>query len=132
MALTAELSQKGITPKRIHTVANVKLDKVREAFAITRVELQTEADIPGIVEELARITGGSLRFAGNQIIFTLPGGPNAAPQAEQSAPAAALPQAIPQRGDRDDDDLSGLASGEASLSSNISSRRPESLLDAPQ
>jgi osmotically inducible protein OsmC len=46
MALTAELSQKGITPKRIHTVANVKLDKVREAFAITRVELQTEADIP--------------------------------------------------------------------------------------
>jgi osmotically inducible protein OsmC len=48
MALTAELSQKGITPKRIHTVANVKLDKVGETFAITRVELQTEADIPGI------------------------------------------------------------------------------------
>ena len=48
MALTVELSQKGITPKRIHTVANVKLDKVGDAFAITRVELQTEADIPGI------------------------------------------------------------------------------------
>jgi lipoyl-dependent peroxiredoxin len=46
MALTAELSQKGITPKRIHTVANVKLDKLGEGFAITRVELQT--DIPGI------------------------------------------------------------------------------------
>jgi osmotically inducible protein OsmC len=48
MALTAELSQKGITPKRIHTVANVKLDKVGEAFAITHVELHSEADIPGI------------------------------------------------------------------------------------
>jgi hypothetical protein len=42
------------------------------------------------VEELARATGGSLRFAGNQIILTLPRGANAAPQAEQSAPAAAL------------------------------------------
>jgi osmotically inducible protein OsmC len=48
MALAAELSQKGITPKRIHTVANVKLDKVGEAFAIARVELQTEADIAGV------------------------------------------------------------------------------------
>ena len=41
------------------------------------------------VEELARATGGSLRFAGNQVILTLPRGANAAPQAEQSAPAAA-------------------------------------------
>jgi len=48
MALTAQLSKAGITPNRIHTVANVRLDKVGEAFAITRVELQTEADIPGI------------------------------------------------------------------------------------
>ena len=36
------------------------------------------------VEGLARITGGSLRFAGNQIILTLPGGGNTAPQTEQS------------------------------------------------
>jgi lipoyl-dependent peroxiredoxin len=48
MALTAQLSQGGITPNRIHTVANVKLDKIGEAFAITRIELETEADIPGI------------------------------------------------------------------------------------
>jgi lipoyl-dependent peroxiredoxin len=48
MALTAQLSQAGIAPNRIHTVANVKLDKVGEAFAITRIELQTESDIPGI------------------------------------------------------------------------------------
>lgn len=43
------------------------------------------------VEGLARITGGSLRFAGNQIILTLPGGANAAPQAEQSVPAFSRP-----------------------------------------
>jgi hypothetical protein len=38
------------------------------------------------VEGLARITGGSLRFAGNQIILTLPSGGNTQ-QTEQSAPA---------------------------------------------
>ena|SRR5690349_2010687 len=48
MALTAQLSRKGITPKRIHTIANVKLDKVGDAFTITRIDLQTEAEIPGI------------------------------------------------------------------------------------
>src|SRR5215469_1579156 len=48
MALTAQLSQAGIAPNRVHTIANVTLDKVGESFAITRVELRTEADIPGI------------------------------------------------------------------------------------
>jgi hypothetical protein len=42
------------------------------------------------VEGLARITNGSLRFEGNQIIVTLPGGADAAPQTERFAPAAAL------------------------------------------
>jgi hypothetical protein len=40
------------------------------------------------VEGLARITGGSLRFAGNQITLTLPSGGNPAPQTEQAAPAS--------------------------------------------
>ena len=48
MALTAQLSQKGITPGRIHTFAGVKLDKIGEGFAITSIELQTEAEIPSI------------------------------------------------------------------------------------
>jgi hypothetical protein len=39
------------------------------------------------VDELARITGGSLRFVGNQIILTLPGSGKASSQAIQSAPA---------------------------------------------
>src|SRR5499427_8548736 len=48
MALTAQLSKKGITPTRIHTIAGVKLDKVGDAFAITRIELQTDAEISGV------------------------------------------------------------------------------------
>ena len=48
MALTAALSRAGIRPTHIHTVARVKLDKVGEAFTITQIDLETEADIPGI------------------------------------------------------------------------------------
>ena len=48
MALTAGLSRAGITPKRIHTEARVKLEKVGEAFTITQIELETEAEIPGV------------------------------------------------------------------------------------
>ena len=48
MALTAQLSRKGITPTRIRTSAKVNLEKVGEAFAITKIELDTEAQIPGI------------------------------------------------------------------------------------
>ena len=39
------------------------------------------------VEGLARIAGGSLRFAENQIILTLPSGGNTERQTKQSAPA---------------------------------------------
>lgn len=48
MALTAQLSRAGIKPTRIHTAAKVKLDKVGDAFAITDIHLETEAEIPGI------------------------------------------------------------------------------------
>ncbi len=48
MALTAQLSRAGLTPTRIHTGATVKLEKVGEGFSITRIELETEAEIQGI------------------------------------------------------------------------------------
>ena len=51
MALTAQLSRQRITATRIHTEARVKLEKVGEAFAITQIELETEAEIPGIDDE---------------------------------------------------------------------------------
>ena len=48
MALTAQLSRTRFTPTRIHTEARVKLEKVAEAFSITQIELETEAEIPDI------------------------------------------------------------------------------------
>ena len=48
MALTAALSRAGIKPTRIHTTARVKLEKVGEAFSITQIDLETEAEIPGV------------------------------------------------------------------------------------
>lgn len=48
MALTAALSRAGIKPTRIHTEARVTLDKIGDAFSITKIELTTEAEIPGI------------------------------------------------------------------------------------
>jgi lipoyl-dependent peroxiredoxin len=50
MAVTMQLSRKKITPRRIRTIANVELDKVGDGFAMTRIELQMEADVPGIDE----------------------------------------------------------------------------------
>jgi len=48
MALTAQLSRAGIRPTRIHTGATVTLEKVGDAFAITRIDLETTADVPGL------------------------------------------------------------------------------------
>ncbi len=42
------------------------------------------------VDGLARITGGSLRFVGNQIILTLPGSGGTSSQAVQSAPTPSV------------------------------------------
>jgi osmotically inducible protein OsmC len=48
MALSAGLGRAGYTPTRIHTTAKVHLEKVGEGFGITKIELETEAQIPGI------------------------------------------------------------------------------------
>jgi lipoyl-dependent peroxiredoxin len=50
MALTAELSRARFTPTRIHTGASVTLSKVADGFAITRIDLETTAEIPGMDE----------------------------------------------------------------------------------
>src|SRR3954451_4242980 len=54
MALSAGLGKAGFTPKRVHTTAKVHLEKVGEGFKITRIQLQTEAEIPGIDEKTFR------------------------------------------------------------------------------
>jgi osmotically inducible protein OsmC len=48
MALVAALSRAGHKPTRVHTTAQVKLEKVGDAFSITKIDLDTEAEIPGI------------------------------------------------------------------------------------
>jgi lipoyl-dependent peroxiredoxin len=51
MALSAALTRAGLSPKRIHTKAQVHLEKVGDAFEITRIELDTEAAVPGLDEK---------------------------------------------------------------------------------
>ncbi len=48
MALSAGLTKAGHPPTRVHTTARVYLEKVGEGFGITRIELTTEAQVPGI------------------------------------------------------------------------------------
>jgi osmotically inducible protein OsmC len=48
MALSAGLGKAGLTPKRIHTSAKVTIEKVGEGMKITKIQLDTEAEVPGI------------------------------------------------------------------------------------
>lgn len=48
MALSMLLENAGHPPRSIETQADVRLEKVGENFRITRIELQTEAEVPGI------------------------------------------------------------------------------------
>src|SRR6202451_2832260 len=51
MALSAMLSGAGNVPKRVHTTSKVTFTPVEGGFAITKIELITEAEIPGIDNE---------------------------------------------------------------------------------
>ncbi|HEU4529733.1 MAG TPA: OsmC family protein [Steroidobacteraceae bacterium] len=48
MALSFALGRAGHPPQRISTTADVHLDKAGEGFAISRIDLKTEAQVPGI------------------------------------------------------------------------------------
>jgi len=51
MALSAGLGRAGYKPKRINTTATVHLNKVDDAFRITGIDLNTEAEVPEITDE---------------------------------------------------------------------------------
>lgn len=51
MALSNELAKAGFTPTSVSTQAKVILDQVEGGFGITKIELTTEADVPGIDEQ---------------------------------------------------------------------------------
>jgi osmotically inducible protein OsmC len=48
MAFSHILSGAGFPPTRLHTTARVHFDKVGDGFDITRIELETEGEVPGI------------------------------------------------------------------------------------
>ena len=54
MALAAGLGKAGHNPKRVHTTADVTIDKVGEGFKITGIKLKTEGEVPGIDEKTFR------------------------------------------------------------------------------
>jgi lipoyl-dependent peroxiredoxin len=55
MALSHALAQAGHPAKRVHTTAKVHLEKQPEGFAIPKIELVTEGNVPGIdAEEFQR------------------------------------------------------------------------------
>lgn len=48
MALSGALGRAGFNPESISTEAVVKIEKVETGFKVTRIDLRTEAKIPGI------------------------------------------------------------------------------------
>jgi lipoyl-dependent peroxiredoxin len=50
MALASALTKAGHPPIRVHTTAKVHLEKRGDAFLIPKIELETDAAVPGISE----------------------------------------------------------------------------------
>jgi osmotically inducible protein OsmC len=48
MAFAAGLTRAGFSPTSVHTTAKVHIEPVEGGFGITRIELDTEAKVPGI------------------------------------------------------------------------------------
>lgn len=75
MALSLNLEKAGHPPKRINTTSKVTLEASGGGFKITAIELQTEADVPGIddkhFQEQAELTRKtcpvSVALAGTEI-----------------------------------------------------------------
>ena len=51
MALSLVVGQAGHSLESVETKATVHIDKVDEGFAITRIELETRARVPGVSED---------------------------------------------------------------------------------
>lgn len=50
MAFANKLATAGFTPNSVETTANVHLEKTDAGMTVTRIDLVTEADVPGIDE----------------------------------------------------------------------------------
>ena len=47
----ADLIHVALAPTRIHTGATVTLDKIGDSFAISRIDLETTAEVPGLDDQ---------------------------------------------------------------------------------
>jgi lipoyl-dependent peroxiredoxin len=78
MALALALSEGGHPPTRITTTARVSIEKTPDGFRIPHIDLDTEADIPGLEaetfqREAAKAKSGcpvSLALTGTEIRLT--------------------------------------------------------------
>jgi lipoyl-dependent peroxiredoxin len=52
MSLARRLSAAGYSPERIQTEARVRFGRAGEGYAISRIDLRTEAEVPGVDQEL--------------------------------------------------------------------------------
>jgi lipoyl-dependent peroxiredoxin len=52
MSLARRLSAEGYSPESIHTEARVHFGRSGAGYAISRIDLRTEAEVPGVNEEL--------------------------------------------------------------------------------
>jgi lipoyl-dependent peroxiredoxin len=60
MALSLVVGQAGHSLESVETKATVHIDKVDEGFAITRIELETEARVPGLEDsEFQKLAEGA-------------------------------------------------------------------------
>lgn len=50
MALAAELGRAGSEPKRVHTVAEVRIEKLETGWTVTHIQLNAMAVVPGLDE----------------------------------------------------------------------------------
>ncbi|MCY1141284.1 OsmC family protein [Actinoplanes sp. Pm04-4] len=48
MAFSKALADAGFTPTSVETVAKVHLDKTDAGFSVTRIDLETQGDVPGV------------------------------------------------------------------------------------
>jgi len=51
MAMDAALTRAGHTATRLHTTAKVRLDKVNDAFSITKITLELEGEVPDLSKD---------------------------------------------------------------------------------
>lgn len=52
MALAADLTRAGTPPTRIDTTATVHIEKVEDAWTITKIELVCDGEVPGIDQKV--------------------------------------------------------------------------------